>query len=131
MLLSNRYSAYAIVLIGIHMSKHSIYNVARYIVSSYMGDDLTSLKLQKLTYYCQAWSLAWDGSPLDEDFQAWSNGPVCVDLYKKHAKTFEIAKDFLSESEVDNFTDSQKETMNSVINYYGQKKAYELSSLYA
>lgn len=28
--------------------------------------------------YCQAWSLVWDDTPLfEEDFQAWTNGPVC------------------------------------------------------
>lgn len=34
--------------------------------------------LQKLAYYCQAWSLAWTGKPLfSEDFEAWRDGPVC------------------------------------------------------
>jgi uncharacterized phage-associated protein len=37
-----------------------------------------SWHLQKLAYYCQAWSLAWEGAPLfEEDFEAWRDGPVC------------------------------------------------------
>ena len=43
------------------------------------------MKLQKLVYYCQAWSLAWDDKPLfDEDFEAWANHPVCPELFKHH-----------------------------------------------
>ena len=43
------------------------------------------MKLQKLVYYCQAWSLAWDDVPLfDEDFPAWANGPVCPELFDLH-----------------------------------------------
>lgn len=43
------------------------------------GDSITPLKLQKLIYYAQAWSLALPerAYPLfDEDMQAWAHGPV-------------------------------------------------------
>lgn len=41
-------------------------------------------KLQKLVYYAQAWSLAWDGRPLFADpLQAWKNGPASPRLYAK------------------------------------------------
>lgn len=44
---------------------------------------MTTMKLEKLTYYCQAWSLAWDDVPLfDEEFEAWANGPVCPQLFE-------------------------------------------------
>ena len=43
-------------------------------------------KLHKLAYYCQAWSLVWDDEPLfKEDLQAWANGPVCPELFRKHS----------------------------------------------
>jgi uncharacterized phage-associated protein len=47
------------------------------------GDLITHLKLQKLVYYAQAWSLAARGEPLfDEDFQAWAHGPVVPSLFR-------------------------------------------------
>ena len=34
--------------------------------------------VQKVLYYCQAWSLAWDGEAMfSEQIQAWRDGPVC------------------------------------------------------
>ena len=43
------------------------------------------MKLQKLVYYCQAWSLVWDDMPLFESrIEAWANGPVVLDLYYRH-----------------------------------------------
>lgn len=46
------------------------------------GDTITHLKLQKLVYYAQAWSLALLGRPLfHEDVQAWTHGPVAPSLW--------------------------------------------------
>lgn len=42
-------------------------------------------RLQLLSYYCQAYNLASTNSPLFyNNFQAWRNGPVCLDLFKMH-----------------------------------------------
>nr|USU33794.1 DUF4065 domain-containing protein [Methylobacterium sp. OTU13CASTA1] len=47
------------------------------------GDAITHLKLQKLVYYAQAWSLALRDRPLfDEDMQAWAHGPVADSVYQ-------------------------------------------------
>lgn len=51
------------------------------------GDAITHLKLQKLIYYAQAWSLALPkrGYPLfDEDLQAWAHGPVAESVFRDH-----------------------------------------------
>lgn len=45
------------------------------------GESITPLKLQKLVYYAQAWSLAFYNSLFEEDFQAWVHGPVIPSLY--------------------------------------------------
>ncbi|MBD5559274.1 MAG: DUF4065 domain-containing protein [Clostridia bacterium] len=38
---------------------------------------ITTMKLQKLLYYAQVWSLVWDENELfPEKFEAWANGPV-------------------------------------------------------
>lgn len=56
-----------------------------FIVSAHKhGDCLTNLKLQKLVYYAQAWSLGLRGEEIfDADFQAWVHGPVCPALYAR------------------------------------------------
>lgn len=47
------------------------------------GDLITHLKLQKLVYYAQAWSLASRGVPLfDEEIQAWAHGPVAPSVFR-------------------------------------------------
>lgn len=49
------------------------------------GDSITHLKLQKLVYYAQAWSLALKKRPLfDEDLQAWAHGPVSESVYRNY-----------------------------------------------
>jgi uncharacterized phage-associated protein len=48
------------------------------------GDVLTNLKLQKLLYYAQAWSLVLrDKELFREDFQAWIHGPVLPSQYHR------------------------------------------------
>ena len=82
------------------MRKPNILNVARYIIEQ--CGSMTTMKLQKLTYYCQAWSLAWDGEPLfEEDFQAWANGPVSPELYQHHRGFFRVDSDFLKDNHLD------------------------------
>jgi uncharacterized phage-associated protein len=59
-------------------------DIADWFISRFDDDDagLSHLKLQKLIYYAQAWSLALNETPLfDEDFEAWAHGPVVPSLW--------------------------------------------------
>ena len=40
----------------------TVFDVARYILEKY--GPLSAMKLQKMVYYSQAWSLVWDDAPL-------------------------------------------------------------------
>ena len=52
----------------------NVFDTAKYILEQ--KGDMSTMKLQKLCYYSQAWGLVWDDEPLfDEDFEAWANGP--------------------------------------------------------
>ncbi|RZS82049.1 putative phage-associated protein [Phyllobacterium myrsinacearum] len=53
------------------------------------GVFLNVLKLQKLLYYCQAWSLAFNRGRLfpDSSFQAWVHGPVSREVYDRFLAT--------------------------------------------
>lgn len=107
----------------------SIFDVAEYILDQ--KGTMTTMKLQKLCYYSQAWSLVWDEEPLfDEDFEAWANGPVCRELFNAHKGLFALNKGaFKSYGCADNLTDGQKSTIDSVLEYYGDWEPQELSGL--
>ena len=106
----------------------NVFDVANYILNS-VG-QVTSMKLQKLVYYSQAWSLAWDDVPLfEEDFQAWANGPVCPELFKAHKGYFKLATDFLSEYAVCELASEQVDTIDVVLEDYGDMTPQELSNL--
>mgnify|MGYP002861256523 CR=1 FL=1 len=49
--------------------------------------DVTPLKLQKLLYYCQGYSLALTGKPaFPEVIEAWKYGPVVESVYQEYKK---------------------------------------------
>ncbi|MGL4393320.1 MAG: Panacea domain-containing protein [Fusobacteriaceae bacterium] len=105
----------------------NVFSVANYILDKY--ESVTTMKLQKLVYYCQAWSLVWDGKPLfEEEFQAWANGPVCPELYKSHRNRFEIEKGDIPKTDR-TFAKEEIETMDKVLKYYGDKAPHLLSNL--
>ncbi|MEG2429218.1 MAG: DUF4065 domain-containing protein, partial [Oscillospiraceae bacterium] len=107
----------------------SVFNVADYIVTK-LG-NLTTMKLQKLVYYCQAWSLAWDDQPLfEDDFEAWSNGPVCRSLFEIHKGKYVVHNDsFKKYVNEETFTKTQTETIDAVLNDLGDKEPLWLSEL--
>ena len=90
---------------------------------------MTTMKLQKLAYYAQAWSLVWDEKPLfGERIEAWANGPVCPDLYSAHKGKFDIGP-----GEIDGDATAlgveQEKTVQAVVDYYGEKSSQWLSQL--
>lgn len=111
-----------------NMNKISVFDVASYILHKL--PNITTMKLQKLTYYCQAWSLAWDDVPLfDNDFEAWANGPVCRELFEKHKGKFYAEPDMFGNTNVNIFSDEQIDTMDAVIRDLGDKSPQWLSDL--
>ena len=109
-------------------SMATILQVAKYILQK--NGPTTTMKLQKLAYYCQAWSLVWEEKPLfNEDFYAWANGPVSTTLFHKHKGEFEATLDDYNDVEDGNFNQDQIETMDSVIKYYGKRSPVWLSEL--
>ena len=107
----------------------TVFDVADYVLKS--TGQITSMKLQKLVYYSQAWSLAWDDMPLfDEDFQAWANGPVCPELFREHRGLFSLPKDyFANHARGDALSAEQVETIDIVLREYAGMSPHELSDL--
>jgi uncharacterized phage-associated protein len=82
-----------------------------------------SWQMQKLAYYCQAWSLAWDDAPLfDERFKAWKDGPVVPQL--RHASMWGGPS-----GDPANLDARQQETVAAVVAMYGHLTADQLVKL--
>lgn len=102
-------------------------DVAVYILEK--QGEMTAMKLQKLVYYCQAWALVWDEHPLFESIiEAWANGPVAPELYVCHRGQFSVNKGSIP-GEPNNLTANEKDTIESVLKFYGDKPSQWLSEL--
>jgi len=100
-------------------------DVARYILRR--AGPMTTLKLQKLVYYAQAWSLAWDGVPLFSDpIEAWEHGPVVRSLFESHRGRRWIRRIEGSEAAL---SPDQQDTVDAVLERYGLLTAEVLSEL--
>jgi uncharacterized phage-associated protein len=105
------------------------HDVAKYILEK--KGPMTAMKLQKLVYYTQAWSVVWgDENPLfNEDIEAWISGPVVPELYKSHSGMFKVNAQALDEGDSSVLSDDQKDTIDRILNYYGSKDSQWLSDL--
>ncbi|WP_166420214.1 type II toxin-antitoxin system antitoxin SocA domain-containing protein [Pseudoalteromonas sp. Z1A8] len=104
------------------------FDVVKYILKE-LG-EISAMKLQKLVYYSQAWSLVWDEEELfSEDFEAWANGPVLRTIYEQHRGMFKVKSDTFSKGDPKNLTEDQIDTIDSVLKFYGDKSAQWLSNL--
>ena len=104
----------------------SALDVAEYILRK--TGPISTMKLQKLVYYCQAWSLVWDEAPLfHENIEAWTNGPVIRELFNYHRGMFDIARIMTGNPEL--LSDVQTATIDAVLDFYGGKSAQYLIEL--
>lgn len=104
----------------------TVFDVAQYILEK--TGEITTIKLQKLVYYCQAWSLVWDESPIFPDkIEAWANGPVAPALFAAHRGMFTVSSIAGGSSAA--LTTAQKETADAVLATYGDKPAQWLVAL--
>ncbi|TCF21125.1 phage protein [Bifidobacterium longum subsp. longum] len=88
----------------------SIFDVAAYVLDK-LG-VMTTMKLEKLCYYSQA----------------WANGPVCPDLYHAHKGMFKITRGDIH-GDPSNIDEDGTSTIDAVLNAYGKMGAYQLSEL--
>ncbi|MEM1353393.1 MAG: type II toxin-antitoxin system antitoxin SocA domain-containing protein [Planctomycetota bacterium] len=90
---------------------------------------MTAMKLQKLCYYSQAWHLVWEEHPLFRGkIQAWANGPVSPALYREHRGQFRLKRGDIN-GDWRKLSDSERESIDAVLKFYGGRTAQWLSEL--
>lgn len=88
---------------------------------------ISAMKLQKLVYYAQAWSLVWDERPMFKArIEAWANGPVVPDLYRKHRGRFTVDA---WDGNPRRLSPDELDTIDVVVRSYGKYTAQQLSNL--
>lgn len=102
-------------------------------VAAYALDKLgraSTMKLQKIVFYGQAYSLVEYDEPLfADDIQAWANGPVVPKLFGAHRREFVISRGFFSPWEKGALSVRDARTLDHVIALLGEKSGAYLSSL--
>ena len=103
-----------------------VLDVAAFILSK--AGPMTAMKLQKLVYYSQAWSLVWDEKPLFEArIEAWANGPVCPELYYVHRGQFMLST--IPGGDPEGLTGPEKSNVLRVVAAYRKYSSQALSDL--
>lgn len=107
----------------------SVEAVASYILKR-LG-FVSTMKLQKLAFYSQAYSLVVYDAPLFEnDFQAWANGPVCPELFHLHRGRFIVGPGELGSSDLaTSLSQIERKSIDAVLAVLGKYDGNALSNL--
>jgi len=115
----------------------TIYQACDYIIlkAGTEGCTLNVLKLQKLLYYTQAWSLALRGGrAFDGEFAAWIHGPVNREIYDRFKNTKmlydvvdvdDISPDFSPEA----IDEALRQHIDEVLDVYNKFSGSQLETL--
>ncbi|MBC8947343.1 Panacea domain-containing protein [Xenorhabdus indica] len=94
------------------------------------GDTISNLKLQKLVYYAQGFSLALLKKPLfKEQIEAWMHGPVVPAIYRKYKEHGNQALPIPTNLDLNKFSDDEKGLLNEVYDVFGQFSAWKLRNM--
>lgn len=104
----------------------SVFDVAAYVLEK-LG-PMTAMKMHKIAYYAQAWSVVWDDEPLiDGRFEAWANGPVSPEYFAAHRGEYNVSSEPRGNAKL--IKGRSKATLDAVIRAYGDKDPGWLSEL--
>jgi uncharacterized phage-associated protein len=112
-----------------------VLDVASYILKLAKEDaqegeyDITPMKLQKLIYYCQGFSLALLDAPLfPEPIEAWKHGPACPVLYNQLKHIGSLPVSIIKDNEP-SLGQEERKIIKWVYGYYGQYSASKLRNM--
>ncbi len=89
---------------------------------------ITTMKLQKLLYYAQAWHLVFQRKPMfDEKIEAWPQGPVTPSIFAGHRKQYQVTSG--PSGHAGALTAPENATLTWVMDKYAHYSAETLSRL--
>jgi uncharacterized phage-associated protein len=96
----------------------TVFDVAEHILAKYSSSS--AIKLQKLVYYSQAWSLASNGTALfPEPIIAYQYGPLCTTLWETHRGQKTVHAGDFAERADGQLSTSQRSVIDAVLAKYG------------
>lgn len=108
-------------------------NVAKYILLIADDDDgdlISNLKLQKLLYYCQGFSLAILGRELfSAKMKAWQHGPVVPEVWQAYRDAGSGQIPPPSDFDANSISVEERNLINEVYAVYGQFSASKLRNM--
>ncbi|MDR0403789.1 MAG: DUF4065 domain-containing protein [Treponema sp.] len=115
----------------------SVVDVANYILKVSKEDPedeeyelISHMKLQKLIYYCQGFSLALFDTPLfPEPIEAWKHGPVCPRLYHELKYCGSAPVSVIGPDSESRLTREEQRLISDVYWEYGQYAAWKLRKM--
>jgi uncharacterized phage-associated protein len=112
---------------------YPVLNIANKIIANTdasRGEIISNLKLQKLLYYMQGFSIAiFDRKLFENDIEAWQYGPVVKDMYN-HFKEFGSGAISLNSNEEHlEMSKEENELFKDVMAEYGQFSAIKLMNM--
>ncbi len=114
---------------------YSVNQIADYFVwransEAEFGENITNLKLQKLVYYAQGFSLALNDYPLfNESIKAWAHRPVVPGLYYRFRDRGASPIDTPVDFDLDSIDAETQALLDEVYDVYGQYSAWGLRNL--
>lgn len=106
----------------------NVADIAQYINSQFW--ELSKVKLQKLLYFAQAWSLGKNDQELfPDDFVAWKLGPAIKELHESMRDCEKVVPLDVPGADVDRLTNGDMQYIDSILAFYGDMTKEELIEL--
>lgn len=104
-----------------------IHDVAAYMIDHF-DSGISTMKLQKLCFMAQGWSLALADQPLfPETFEAWRRGPVSRVLFREHRREF--SRSSWPSGDASRLSKREAIICDAVLANYGGLSGLELSEM--
>lgn len=104
----------------------SIHDVAAYVLER-LGSSVSTMKLQKLCFIAQGWTLGLLNRQLfPEDFEAWAKGPVAYDLFNRHRGRYTVSSWNGDPATLDS---RDRIVVDAVLKNYGALSGLQLSEI--
>ena len=110
-----------------------IFDVAEFVIE-YCGEDgnhkeLSTMRLHKLLYYCQAWHIVFEGEEMFSDpFHAWASGPISSTIMDKHKGVFSVFPGFFQGC-AQRVSYRAQTTIEAVLQEYGTLSGIQLCTI--